>query len=82
MEWCSNEFQKRDRVIVKSEIEDLFGGEPRLAPDIGELGEICSVIKIMGSDVPAIRVKFVDAFEWWVHPKHLELVKQNAQQGH
>ena len=75
-------FKRGDRVVVKSEIENLFVGESRLAPDLGELGEICSGIEIMCGDVPAIEVKFIDNFYWWVHPKHLELVEQNGQQGH
>lgn len=68
-------FKKGDRVIVKSEIESLFGGDPNQAPDFGELGEICSGIEIMGGGVPAVRVKFINDFFWWVHPKHLGLVK-------
>ena len=75
-------FKIGDRVIVKSEIENLFGGAPHLAPDSGELGEICSDIQMMGGGGHAVRVKFINDFRWWVHPKHLELVKQNAQQGH
>ena len=74
-------FKKGDRVIVKSEIENLLGGDPHLAPDYGELGEICSGIGVFGG-VPAVRVKFINDFYWWVNPKHLELVKQNSQQGH
>ena len=74
-------FKKGDRVIVKSEIENLFGGPPHLTPDFGEIGEICSGIEIMGCGAHAVRVKFINDFYWWVHPKHLELVK-NAQQGH
>ena len=68
-------FKKGDRVIVESEIENLFGGAPHLAPDFGEIGEICSGVEIMSCGVPAVRVKFINDFFWWVHPKHLELVK-------
>ena len=75
-------FKRGDRVVVKSEIENLFGGASHLAPDLGDLGEICSGIEMMVGDVPAIRVKFVNDLKWWIHPKHLELVEQNGQQGH
>ena len=75
-------FKKGDRVIVKSEIENLFGGLPRSTPAFGAIGEIYSGIEIMYGDVPAVRVKFINDLLWWVHPKHLGLVKQNAQQSH
>ena len=68
------DFKKGDRVIVKSEIENLFGGAPHLTPDFGELGEICSGIEIMSGGDTAIRVRFINNFFWWIHPKHLELV--------
>lgn len=75
-------FKIGDMVIVKSEIENLFNGAPHLAPHSGELGEVCSDIEIMGCGDPAVRVKFINDLLWWVHPKHLKLVKQNSQQGH
>lgn len=50
-------FKKGDRVVVKSEIENLIGGAPHLAPDFGELGEISSGIGVFGG-IPAVRVKF------------------------
>lgn len=68
-------FKKGDRVIVKSEIENLFNGAPHLSPKLGAPGKICSGIEIMGGGVPAVRVEFINDFFWWVHPKHLELVK-------
>ena len=70
-------FKKGDRVIVKSEIEDLFFGAPHLAPDLCEIGEISSDVEIMSGGSYAVRVKFINNFFWWVHPKHLELVKEN-----
>ena len=70
-------FKIGDRVIVKSEIENLFGGAPHLAPDCGWLGEISSGVEIMGGGGFAVRVKFINDLLWWVHPKHLELVEQN-----
>ena len=73
-------FKKGDMVIVKSEIENLFNGNPLFAPNFGEIGEIYSGIKIMYDGVPAVRVKFINDFFWWVNPRHLMLL--DAQQGH
>ena len=74
-------FKKGDMVIVKSEIENLFNGHPNLAPALGSIGEIYSGIEIMYGDVPAVRVKFINDLLWWVHPKHLALVKQNSSKA-
>ena len=68
-------FKRGDKVVVKSEIENLLGGDRKLSPKLGELGEINSDIEIMGVGVPAVRIMYRDSSFWWVHPKHLELVK-------
>lgn len=68
-------FKRGAKVMVKSKIENLFGGPPHLCPKLGELGEINSDIEIMVDDVPAIRIMYRGYSFWWVHPKHLELVK-------
>ena len=68
-------FKRGAKVRVKSKIENLFGGYRNLSPKLGELGEIDSDIEIMGGGVPAVRVEFINGLLWWVHPKHLELVK-------
>ena len=68
-------FKIGDKVVVKSEIENLFGGCRELSPKLGELGEINSDIEIKGGDVPAVRIMYRDSSFWWVHPKHLALVK-------
>lgn len=68
-------FKRGAKVRVKSEIENLFGGCPHLCPKLGELGEINSDIEIMAGGVPAVRIMYRDYCFWWVHPKHLELVK-------
>lgn len=73
-------FKKGDRVIVKSQIENLFGGAPCFTPDFGDLGEVCSAIEIMGCGAPAVRVKFKNDLLWWVHPKHLKLVEHMAEE--
>lgn len=70
------DFKIGDKVIVKSEIENLFGGATHLTPNFGDIGEVCWGIEIMGDGTPAVRVKFINDLNWWVHPKHLELVKQ------
>ena len=61
-------FKRGAKVRVKSDY-------PHLCPKSGDLGKISSDIEIMGGGVPAVRVKFINNFLWWVHPKHLELVK-------
>lgn len=68
-------FKRGAKVMVKSKIENLFGGSPHLCPKLGELGEVYSGIEIVADGVPAIRIRYKGDFLWWVHPKHLELVK-------
>ena len=68
-------FKRGAQVRVVSEIENMFGGYRKLSPKLGELGEIDSDIEIMGGGVPAVRIMYRNDFFWWVHPKHLELVK-------
>lgn len=68
-------FKRGAKVRVKSEIENLFGGYRRLSPKLGELGEIDSDIEIVAGGVPAVRIRYRGSRFWWVHPKHLELVK-------
>ena len=68
-------FKRGAKVRVVSEIENLLGGYRRLSPKLGELGEINSDIEIMAGGVPAVRIRYMDDYLWWVHPKHLELVK-------
>ena len=68
-------FKRGAKVRVKSEIENLFGGIPKISPKLGELGVINSDIEIMAGGVPAVRIVYRDSSFWWVHPKHLALVK-------